>query len=81
MLFFKGYYQTRIQITSFCILEMIGIFKILVDTFEIIVLLDLRPGKIFRDCDYVYEKLFGFKVFRLDLGPGEIKFLTATAKI
>ena len=33
---------------------------------------DLRPGKIFRDCDYVYEKLFGFQTFQLALGPGRL---------
>ena len=25
---------------------------------------DLRPGKIYRDCDHIYEKLFGYNVFR-----------------
>jgi hypothetical protein len=31
---------------------------------------DLRPGKIYRDCDHIYEKLFGYNVFRNDLGVG-----------
>jgi len=36
-----------------------------------VTILDGRPGKIFRDCDYVYENLFGFNNFNLKIGTGE----------
>ena len=31
----------------------------------IIDFLDSRPGKVFRECDHVYEQLFGYDVFKI----------------
>lgn len=41
---------------------------------------DSRPGKVFRECDHVYEQLFGYDTFRIN-GPGCWPFKTKIGEI
>ena len=42
---------------------MFGVFAY-IRILKIIISTDDRPGRVFRECDHVYEKLFGYDAFK-----------------
>ena len=44
--------------------------------FSVFIISDLRPGKIIRECDHVYEKLFGYHTMNTKQEDGCYPFST-----